>query len=755
MSNSLVVRAAPSISKQNMARLSSDIPRTEKGSVAGIPLLGLMSWATMGSQVGNDLEYVPALQWPNLIWTVQEMRNDAQVDGLTRGTMMPLTRWKWGLNPNNCDPVITRELSRDLGLPLMERTGVNGDMWTEIERPGVPRSRNRFDFQEHLAEALLATLYGHQFFEQTADMITPPADWPVSTPLRARLWKLAVRPPWTISSIDCAADGGLQAIKQLQHDYNHPGISVDELVAYVYGKEGANWVGRSILRSSYRPWLVKDRIMKVGAINIERNGAGVPIITAPLGATTPQIRALNDLATKVRGGDSSGGAIPHGATLNLMGVMGSQPDAEGFMRFLNEEMARAFLQMVQQLGQTSSGSRALGKTFLEMMTWMLESIADWFCSVFYNHMILDWLDWNVPQPDDPNEDQFAPMLVYQREGQATDQLNNAIANGDIQVDPNTQEQIQQDPNASPPNSTAQNAARGHQPSRRHAGAGHDARVLGTAEERRVSGSGSLSLPARTLRRQPYTHEVAAATDFAALDSAYASALDLLFMNVRGLIPYQIAELHDAIIEANGDLTAISEISATPQAADIISTQLTQVVALAATEAVNEASRQGHQVERPSLTDLEASLVARAAIIDTMIARDVTEAAVRRAVRMTGGALDPTDVAAQVREELSSMTWTGVRDQLGGAVQGSQNSGRALVFRRDGEPGTIYASELLDSNTCQHCVANDGTPYDTMDEAEQHYPFGGFIECEGRERCRGTIIKVYASENAPVLQEPAT
>jgi hypothetical protein len=723
------------------ASMVKTAPRAEKGSPTGVPLWGVLSWAAMGAQAGmqqgGDIEYVPELQWPNSVWTYGQMRNDSQVDGLARGSMLPITRWDWGLAQNNSDPAVWREAMRDLGLPAATP---EGDSWKIDRSQPIPRNPGRFDFHEHLTEALLATIYGHYPFEMVADLVPPPDDWPVDTPMRARLHKLATRPPWTLTSIDTdPADGGLIGLRQLSTPIGDPGITADRAVMYVWGKEGANWVGRSMLRSLYRPWLVKDRVIRVGAINIERNGAGVPVITAPPGATKSQIEALGDLATKIRGGDSSGGSIPAGATLNLMGVMGSQPDAVGFMNFLNEEMARAYLQAFQVLGQTATGSRALGQTFLDFFTWALEAIADWFAAIFYKIVIERWMTWNVGLPLDPNVDEFAPRLVYVRQGSPTqalaDAANTPPDQGGVQVDQQTKAMLE-DPDKDP-------ADTGRRTSRRAAG-GHGGR---TGAERRAASTGPdpaspVSLPARPLRRQPMDFEVAASTDFAAMDSTYNSALELLHMEVRSLIGYQIQELHDAIVEAGDDLDAISNIAASEQHRDVIASRLEQVAELSATHAVQEAQRQAMTIDRPDTSDLIASLRTRSEVLDRMITRDVTEAAVRRAVRYTGGALDASGVAAQVRDELQSMTWAGVRDQLGAAVQGSQNGARSLVFRRDGQPGQIYASEILDNNTCAACAANDGTNYADMNAAEQDYPFGGYTECAGGGRCRGTLVKVY-------------
>jgi hypothetical protein len=58
------------------------------------------------------------------------------------------------------------------------------------------------------------------------------------------------------------------------------------------------------------------------------------------------------------------------------------------------------------------------------------------------------------------------------------------------------------------------------------------------------------------------------------------------------------------------------------------------------------------------------------------------------------------------------------------------------------PATYHSSELLDENTCENCEEVDGTDYDSIDDAEADYPTGGYSECLGGPRCRGTIVAVY-------------
>lgn len=72
--------------------------------------------------------------------------------------------------------------------------------------------------------------------------------------------------------------------------------------------------------------------------------------------------------------------------------------------------------------------------------------------------------------------------------------------------------------------------------------------------------------------------------------------------------------------------------------------------------------------------------------------------------------------------------------------GRQAAARALIL-----PERIYASELLDRNTCGPCSLVDGTEYTTLADATDDYPNGTFKDCEGGDQCRGTLVFVWGSE----------
>lgn len=690
-------------------------PTTELGSLSGetnTPIPGSSalsgSWSSWGG--GDGIERVTELQWPNSVTTYPSMMNDAQIFSLIMGLILPIRAYRWYLEPNGARPEIVDRISADYNLPI----GADG----EFNRR---RGQRRFSFDKHLEDALRAIWYGHYFFEQVGE-VTADLVW--------HLRKLAPRAPRTLAEINVARDGMLESIRQ-NTGPNEPVLPINRLTAYVWDREGSNWTGRSMLRSVYRNHLVKDRVLRVGAINIERAG-GVPYVNAPEGASGDQIRELDALARRFRVGEGAGAALPHGAQLKFAIAAGGD-GAVAYIKQQNEEMARNFLQMVNMLGQTNSGSRALGDTFHTIVQIAQYTIAKWFADTFNEHVIEDDVEWN-----EGPEEEYAPLLKF--DGGAQDPMSGfrgADGQDDgLQVtDPTIRAELGLDPGGPVPRRRrrAPSAQGDPIPSRSEAGG-----------VRAATPASGISLPPRPLRRQPYTHEIQASVDYAALDSAFEMALQQLTSELHIARTFQADQLHDAIVEAGGNLRRLSAISTDVMASERILARMQNVASLAIDQAVEEASRQGVDVPRQPVSDIAAALAERADALDSLLRDEITQAAVRQATRLTGGGLSAAEVADEVRTFLNSRTNAVMADVLGGAIQQSINAGRNLVFQRDGQSGTIYASELLDSNTCSHCIAIDGTEYESIEASQRDYPTGGYKDCEGRERCRGTVIKVYAA-----------
>lgn len=710
------------------SRASSQAPTNEIGTIlqGSFSPQSMAPWTSFVDQV----EWVPELTWPTSVETYNKMRSDSQLSALYAGTVLPIRHWKWSIDPNGAEDAMVEKISRDLNLPIQG----------EDPKP-LGRQKRRFSFDQHVRKAMYAGIYGHYFFEQTGE-IGDDGLW--------HLRKLAERPPKTIQEIKVATDGGLVSIKQninskaFSGTLDMPEIPVDRLVAYVWEQEGGDWVGRSWFRDVYKNWLIKDRLVRVDAINHERSG-GVPYTVAPPGATPTEIDRMHEMARDFKIGETSGGALPYGAELHIARAAGT--DVIASVRYHDEAMARKFLLMVMQLGQTQTGSRALGATFVDFFSQGLETVGIWFRDLFNEHVIEDDIDWNYGEDVD-----FTPLLTFEHDPEIDVQsLATLVDKGAIVVDKDLEEELRKELGLPRKMAGARDPGEPEPLPPEPAGTPTQAKPAPVAgsrrDERDVAGGGvpSLPLPSRPLRRLPYEHEIKAATDFSSLDTAWESELVRLLSEWLQVRSEQAQELHDAIISAGGSLKKLARIEASPGGASVIFSRMQNIASQGASEAFKEASLQG--MEHPVMPDLEKlveELRVRSQALESLLASSLSESARTKAVQLSGGGLAPEDVAAEVKLHLNGLSNSWLRDQLGGALTAAQNAGRRATMAANNAV-RMYASEILDHNTCERCITVDGREYQDPLLAARDYPTGGYKDCLGGPRCRGTLVAIYGAE----------
>lgn len=376
----------------------------------------LTSWAGLAAEAN---ETNPDLIWPKSLEVFDKMRReDAQIGSVLRAVTLPIRGAVWMIDPAGASDEVVEFVAENLGIQIKGR-----------EPTAAHRTRGRFSWGEHLRMALLELPYGHSFFEQVYE----------PHGLFLRLGKLAWRPPRSISDIKVGRDGGLISIEQ--YGGSSP-IGVERLVAYVNDREGANWFGQSLLRTAYKNWLLKDRMLRAQALTVERNGLGVPVYEAapvPDGASpterdawlASEKEAGLKLATGFRAGDAAGASIPNGSKLSLMGVTGKLPDTDAPIRYHDEQIARAVLAHFLNLG-TETGSWALGTTFANFFTDSLNAVAAHIADVTQQHVVEDLVDlnWGPAEP--------APKLVFEPIGSqhplTAEAIKSLIDSGAITAD---------------------------------------------------------------------------------------------------------------------------------------------------------------------------------------------------------------------------------------------------------------------------------------------------------------------------------
>ncbi|NKR41994.1 hypothetical protein A5N78_06490 [Prescottella equi] len=344
-----------------------------------------------------DVEDVPELQWPQCLKTYDSMRRqDAQVRTVLKAVTLPILATPWRLDPAGADPEVVADIGEQLGLPIVGSEGEKAN----------PRRLRRFSWSEHLRMALLSLPFGAMFFEQVVEF--DPAV------RRYRLRKLAPRMPATLADIKVARDGGLIAIEQRPpggtqvfraSDAGRIPIPVDRLVAYVHEREGSNWGGESMLRAAYKNWLLKDRLLKLEALTIERNGMGVPVYTNPENASPTDIEKGRRMANAYRAGDGSGASLPHGSDLTMKGVTGQLPDPRPAIEYHDAQIGRVALAHFLNLdGQ--GGSYALASTQADLFTTAVKSVAEMVRDAANRYIVEDLVDWNF------GETVAAPQIVF-------------------------------------------------------------------------------------------------------------------------------------------------------------------------------------------------------------------------------------------------------------------------------------------------------------------------------------------------------
>lgn len=691
---------------------------------------GVAPWASFTQQAQ---EHVPELRWPRANVTYERMLTDAQVWGLYGGWVLPAEAYSWWIDPNGNAASRVAMLAEDLGLPI-------GPPETREEEPERTSLPDEFDFGDVLHEALLAPIFGHYYFEWAGEVRAG----------RWRLRELAPIHPSTIGEIRSKRDGSLEWLKQAGAatatimggtlwGADAPKLGPERLIPFVYAPDARRrWLGRSLLRPLYRNWLCKDVLIRVDVTNHERAG-GVPWVETDERYAGTSLEDLQRLAAEFRVDEEGGAALPPGAVLRLARAGGT--DIIGSIEYHDQQMAYVWHEMVRQLGQTPNGSRALGDTFADLETLARRALAEWVRRTLNRWLLARWWWWNFGAKNAPVLRYTPPELEAEAAGNRTEPP----------VDPGEDPAVPPGGDGDPPPQAA--TAR---PSPRLKAGGAAAAVSEPGDDPTGGAFSRSRLPARELRRAPTDREVAAAVDFAALEAAYEGAadeLDALFLQTW--LPAQTAAIADAITftrrgTPRSRITAadMARVTAPVVGVDELADRLHDVAVRGAAEAVAELRAQGLTLEAVDPDVLRPLVVDHAKAVATQTAEGLSLAAARRAVQLAPAATSAVDLAGDVTDYLHGLEHVWERDQLAGAVQQALNAGRLHVFGQvQAEAIDHYASELLDAATCEPCRQVDGRRFVDVAEARRYYPSGGYRDCQGGPRCRGTVIGVLESETA--------
>jgi hypothetical protein len=382
-------------------------PVGESGYVHGAYQLdGWTAW--------DVFEKTPELQWPASVAVYSRMDNeDSRVTSLLEAISLPIRSTQWRIVPNGAPDSVVDFVSKNLNVPV---EGEDQPRGTNV------RSRGRFDLMEHLDEVVSPTLqYGHSVFEQVYRPRNQTPD--------GRFWirKLAPRPQWTIAKFNVAKDGGLEGVEQIApaatgktvYGLQPAELSINRLVVYTRNKRPGQWYGKSILRSAYKHWLLKDKLLRIEAAVAERNGMGVPVGTASKPDDDDEVAKMAALARGFRGGMSAGVGLALGQSLELLGVQGNLPDIRRAIDGHDRAIALSGLAHFLNL-DGKGGSYALASVLQDPFVQAVQAYCTAICRIVNAHIIEDLIDINF------GVDAAAPRLVFEPIGSQQDLTAAAI-----------------------------------------------------------------------------------------------------------------------------------------------------------------------------------------------------------------------------------------------------------------------------------------------------------------------------------------
>lgn len=306
--------------------------------------------------------------------TLAKMESDSHVSGAVQGVVMPLLCADWEIKPASDDPRDI-EIAEFVSANLLRKSTDNfgREYWCQSSWKA-----------QRLPEILQMLWHGFAMFGKTWRAVE---DKQVYDRL-VWLEPSSVDPQgWKLSNND--------ELIEVLRTYRKPGgsaesqepVSAEDIALYVWDMRGARFTGTPFVRAMYGPWMRKDFVLRQALIWAQKVGSPVPAGYYPPNYDQADILRFEEFVRTLRGTSpthahfvgptNADGKEP---TVHYVGAEGVEVDRmRGLINGENAEIAHAGASKSQLLGETSSGSRAVGTVQQDRETLMVRAVADVVC----------------------------------------------------------------------------------------------------------------------------------------------------------------------------------------------------------------------------------------------------------------------------------------------------------------------------------------------------------------------------------------
>lgn len=242
------------------------------------------------------------------------------------------------------------------------------------------------------------------------------------------LRKLAPRPTPTIQEILYDDNGGPVGVKhqavQADGKPKEVEIEIEKLIIFTNNRKGGNLEGKSLLRTSYRPWFFKSNLYNIDGIQKERHGMGFPVIELPPGYKKADKDAAIELVRNVRTNEHGGAVVPPKWILKFLDLPGNPVDVMKSIEHHNGTIMLNSMTQFLLLGvEGSGGGRAVSGSHQDMFNKSLRYVANQICDAINLYCIPYLVGYNF------QTDKF-PKLRARNLGETKDlqQWASAVSN---------------------------------------------------------------------------------------------------------------------------------------------------------------------------------------------------------------------------------------------------------------------------------------------------------------------------------------
>lgn len=218
--------------------------------------------------------------------------------------------------------------------------------------------------------------------------------------------KLAIRAQDTLYRWEYNENDDLTGMSQIAPpDYAVRTIPLEKAIHFVTKSRKNSPEGRSILRNCYTDYYYKKRFRQIEGIGVERDLAGLPMITPPEGfnpwdADDPDsIKALTyaeNIVKNIRRDSKEGVVLPYGWKLELLSSSGKrQFEIGNIIERIDSRMAMTCMADFVLLGHQQTGSFALSSDKTRLFAVAIGTYLDIICEAFNTQAIPRLIELNA------------------------------------------------------------------------------------------------------------------------------------------------------------------------------------------------------------------------------------------------------------------------------------------------------------------------------------------------------------------------